>query len=58
MTAATRRRLYVRRWLGVDIRELPASAAAELMTEAQAARQLEVEVLAEAWRLALGGGRG
>ena len=58
MTAATRRRLYVRRWLGVDIRELPASEAAELMTEAHAARQLEVEAMADAWRLAFGGRRG
>ena len=48
-----RQRLFVRRWTGADITGLPASQAQALIAEAQEARRIDVDAMAEAMRTAL-----
>lgn len=47
----------MRRWLGLEVAELPVAAVCELVTEALEVRRLEVEAMAEAIALAFGGGK-
>lgn len=45
----------MRRWLGIDVTDLPLDQVDELMAEALAMRRLEVDAMAEAIAIAFGG---
>ena len=47
----------MRRWLGVDVADLPAARVDELVAEALAVRGMEIEAMAEAISIAFGGRR-
>lgn len=45
----------MRRWLGVDVADLPVDRVGELVAEALEMRRLEVDAMAEAIAVAFGG---
>ena len=55
VSSATRNRLFVKRFLGVDISPLSPEEAEEKIREAEIVREMEVGVMAEAISLVFGG---
>lgn len=47
----------MRRWLGIDVADLPLDRVSELVIEALAMRRLEVDAMAEAIGIAFGAPR-
>lgn len=48
----------MRRWLGVEVADLPVDRVSELVAEALAMRRMEIDLMAEAISVAFGGRRG